>query len=189
MEVIYTTLAAHLMENVTGLMYVSLFNNQFARMEMKEVDIDLVPMPAVLVQIDIPSWTSDNGGEVQRGQATVRLHIGQEIWADPAQGSESQDTALDVIRFITLVHTQAHGISGEGFTALKRVAGPLSDTDYTNLIVHVLEYTCELTDDSADSRRDWVPVTPDLDLTVEVGELPAAMPPPPVPVVTIKVNS
>jgi hypothetical protein len=171
LESVYKEIAAHLatvLENpgypMQAIQFIDLFNNQLNK---EDVPFD---SPAILVQFGPIQWESLPKG-VQKGVATLRFHVVQEIYEDSYQGNDEQDNALNVLRYVDVVHQALSGLAGSKFTELTRVSTE-PDEDHDNLIIYVMDYGTIITDDSAITSRALVPVIPVLGIVKGV-ERPA----------------
>lgn len=155
---IYKEISTYLKNNVSALEFVDKYRGQ-----LDNTNNFVFPRPAVFLsfgRFDYESLTSGN----QTGKGVVRARIVVENYADAFEGSINQDLALAFFDINEKVHEALQGLSGTYFGSLNRIMDE-DDESHGNLIVTVMEYECNLIDDSAYTGKKFILTDPDL--TVE----------------------
>jgi hypothetical protein len=130
-----------------ALTHFDRFRNQFA----KEDQENLIPKPAILVELVPHTWKDQSQG-VQEAQLDIKLHIGQASYATFQDGLTNEEQALLTFDYLELVHQALHNYSHECFTNLTRVAEG-EDTNHDHIVVDTLTYRTTILDTSAATNR------------------------------------
>lgn len=148
-----------------GIQFLDLYNRQFEQLEQgKDIEVNSFDLPAVLVQLKVV-WALQAKG-IQRGDCTITLHIGQELYENTdAQSPESLDALGRIFDLPQEIYLALQGLTGANFTGLVRIDSE-PDADYTNLNVQRVVFKTTITDASkANTDQDrFVKLTPDLKL-------------------------
>ena len=148
-------ISTFLSQNVEGLQYVDKDKGQ-----LEDLSNHVFPRPAVFISFGRFEYTS-TGTKVKVGKGIIRFRAAVENYADSYTGSINQQQALAFFEFNEKVHQALEGLSGTYFTNLTKVADE-DDADHRNVIVTILEYECNLADDSADAKKSFVLADPEL---------------------------
>lgn len=144
---VFKAIGDRLMQEVPALQW---YDKDFGQAQMIQDGIITLPMPAVLITINVPQWDTIIGG-TQNGQAAIRIRMLYENYADsfqtPEADSINQDKALEFFDFEEAVHLALQNFSGNGFTPLNRMADT-EDDDHNNVIVTDMMYECVITQQS-----------------------------------------
>jgi hypothetical protein len=142
---------------------IALFNDQFNTYEKDHA----IPLPAVLVEIMPIAWARVKRG-VQNGTLNIKFHLGQEIYTDDFQGSATQAKALAVFDLLQSLYLTLQNFQMPNCSPMERVQ-TITDTQYGNCIVHIVEYTCTYNDDTKAVQEDaeYIKITPDLQTQIE----------------------
>ncbi len=160
---IYTEIADRLFAKLSfapeaelpSLRWVDKENGQFRLMDQGFP----IPLPAITIGFARAEYTS-NGQNVQEGQATIRIRIGYESYADSFEGSSNQAESLKYYEFQEQVYAALQGFSGTNFSALERVAEE-DDEDHDAMIVTIIDFATMITDTGAITAKDYVLATID----------------------------
>ncbi|RWX03376.1 hypothetical protein [Flavobacterium cerinum] len=151
----YKEISTYLKTNVDGLEFVDKYRGQ-----LDNVNNFVFPRPAVFISYGRFEYESLSAGN-QQGKGIIRVRIVVENYADAFEGSFNQDAALDFFEINEKVHTALQGLSGTYFSGLNRLTDE-DDEDHGNLIVTVMEYECNIIDDSAWSQKNFILTDPEL---------------------------
>lgn len=120
---------------------IDIFNDQFTELAMgNEI---AMTFPAILIEFSDIDYTQQ-GRNVQQGEAVVRIHIGQNLL-------DYADKKGKALGYLDFVHRALQGSTGTLHNGLMRERMEL-DISAGNLIVHVMEYTTRIYDNSADKQ-------------------------------------
>lgn len=149
MDVVYSTIAEQLDKKLNEASvvkkygrcdFIDLFNDQFSLITNELV----LPIPAILIEIGFVDWKTMSQ-KTQKGDAVVKIHIGQQTLADSYWNSDNKQTALKVLQYLKVVHNALQDLSGDNFNKLDRVSSE-PDLNHTNLIVHAMTYSTNITE-------------------------------------------
>lgn len=135
----------HQIERLTSVKHVRLYNNQFQNMDKENT----FAFPCVFIQFLDLNWSTETEG-IQKGLATIRLHVGFETLAREDLGK------FDVID--DEIHKYVEGFTGEDFTRLSRV-NEEQDIDHDNVYVWLMDYSTEIIDCSGARRGKMTKTT------------------------------
>lgn len=161
----YKEITDHLKATVPAIQWVDKDRGQ-----LEDAGNFVFPRPAVFVSFGLGQYESQGGG-ILKGDKILRVRTCYENYADSFTGSLNQEKALAYFEFDEAVHKALEGFNGTHFQGLTKISDE-DDLDHTNLIVQVLEYTMNITDDSAATKNDFVLIDPDP--TLKVARITAA---------------
>ncbi len=162
MKKIYLAIMAHLKTldaffeefSYSKIKYYDLFRGQYIYPESHPA----YDRPAVFIEMAI-DWSDNQANLSQQGTATIRVHVVQDQYSDSfdydAGASADKSTALRVLDFADLVHEAIHGFESQSIGKLYRTRS-LPDTGADNEDVTILEYTCQIIDDSTSRLNEYV---------------------------------
>jgi len=134
------------------LQHVDLFNDQFQMLMQGEEEA--FDFPAILVDFNDILW-DDIGEFSQQGDSLIRFHVGQHLQDHTKHKSQA-------LKYLNFVHRTLHGFTGSIFNRLVRRRTVL-DISHGGVIVHIMEYTGKVFDDTADPSKNWPGVIVDAD--------------------------
>lgn len=121
------------------------------------------PTPALFIEFAaIPM--GEIGGQVQEGEAIIRFHIVSDVIMNEVSNSTDsviRSNALAHLDLIDQFHNHMEKFSGTHINSMTRVT-ILSDTNPTDIYVHIVDYNTRFTDISA--VRSYTRVTPSLNI-------------------------
>lgn len=118
--------------------HIDLWNRN---VEFLEQDIPF-PMPAVFVEFDKVTWETRGQWDFS-AKVRVCLHVVTEWKGSAADGSEYQDTTLDVFDLIGQITITMCETSGETFDHMRRVQS-ITNHDHETVIENVEIYECRV---------------------------------------------
>jgi hypothetical protein len=141
----YIALRDKILNNVTDIQHVKLFNEQFLNMEDQREES--FPFPCVFVSYDEIEWESINK-YIQTGTLTFTLKIAIEFYLDNDNHNESID--LYIFDLKNEVYKAVEGMSGSGTTGVYSNATRISEaTDNNHDSYYVYEQTFTVRMDDA----------------------------------------
>ncbi len=157
MNAIYTKIIEQLTNNQNvfteaGLLpirHIDKFRGQYMNPEAHES----FETPAVFYKWGA-NWV-DVGGNVQRGDVSVELHVVLDNYHSVAANSSDYAEGMKIDTYYELINTLVHGLSGQKFSALKRTSDQPDDMP-THLIVHIINYKCNYTDATAANVQKYL---------------------------------
>lgn len=154
----YKEISSYLKSTIAELEHVDKYRGQ-----LSDTNNYIFPRPAVFISFGRFDYTTLTKG-AQEGIGIIRVRVVVENYAEAFDGSINQELALVFLEINEKVHEALQGLSGTYFSGLNRIMDE-EDEDHGNLIVTVMEYECNLKDDSAISNKNYILTDPEL--TVE----------------------
>ncbi len=160
MKVLYTDIKTRL-EALASLQHVALWNNQFIRSNNDNPELNTeqaFPYPCAFVHFFGDNRTSSSGGGAKRLDVDVRIYIALESYE------------LEELELFTLadeVRVQLENWHTSNFTGLMYQAQRFN-YDHDNVIVYEIDFRTQFSDGTSYFKRNTVPVTATLDLTVNL---------------------
>lgn len=144
------------------LQFIDLYNGQFELLKVAE-GIKVLPFkfPAILFEFLDLQCVPRLGMRGQQVNGVLRLHIGQECYADSfmmgavPRNSNNQSLALNTLVYLKQIHRVMQNYSSTDMCAgFDRIAIG-QDVNHNNIIVHTLDYSFSYLDNSADPLLNW----------------------------------
>lgn len=148
---VYLSICNKLAEKSANMAHIDLYNNQVETATTEHP----YNLPACLIQfMPVTDWTTNADGS-QTGTLRIQFHLVTTCYSDTANPHRfdeiQKQMAFKHLNFINEVHAILQNFSPECCTELKRTAY-FPDTDYDQIHVTIIEYSCNFTDNStADS--------------------------------------
>ena len=131
--------------------HIDLWNKQVERIEQEEP----FDCPAVFIEFNPMNWRTQ-GNRVQDCDLTVRLHIVTEWSAGTADGSPTEEQALEFLNIANHVVAVLQGFSTPYMNSWMRTKS-ITGHDHEQYVDNVEEYSCNLFDASA-VQKNYVQV-------------------------------
>lgn len=186
-KLIFKEIGTHLMQKLNvstnaqypnHLPHLQWYDKQMAQFSDAETSFAL-PLPAILIEFGQFTWTTA-GKNTQRGEGVLRFYTYFENYANSFNGSLNQDLALQFWEFTEEVHKYLQGLAIEGvLSPLERVTDA-EDIEQDMIITSILEYNTTIIDNSTNDTRNYIEVTPDMNVQrkKEVSRPPVTNEPP-----------
>lgn len=165
---VYFDIAARL-ATVPGLKAVGWYSGQLEDPAGNKA----VALPAAYVRFADVRWRDASRG-AQVGDLAIDIITICAYGGDwsPGAPSASRDLAKASLATADMVHAALQGFSTQWLSPLTRVQTATDHNPTGGWIAHVMAYTGQLTDNSADTLAGRIPVTPTFTVTGETDEAP-----------------
>jgi hypothetical protein len=148
---IYMAVIARMKQQVPAVQHISLWNENMEHLEQENGYC----LPAVFVEFEPMKWKQVGLG-AKTATLCLLLHVVTETLADPSDGSQYQDDALEVFGIINDVVYAITGLSGECFNRLMHVE-TIPDHNHAQIQHDVEVFICEVSDTSQLNKRASIP--------------------------------
>ncbi len=143
---LYKEVAQRIQDRIPEIQWVDLWHEQVSYLSE---DIPF-PTPAAFIAFRLDNC-EDLSQLIQKCDLQVDIYLFFETFSDSYLGSFNQDSATEYLRILTKLHTCFHGISGEHFFQMSRVAMGREESGGAGNFYRI-SFNCNVEDASAQAE-------------------------------------
>lgn len=150
----YTEIMTRISENCPLLEWIDIDRGQLDNIE-EELPF---PLPAVFISFEEAAWQTLAGRNLQKGQVIFSIRTAWKPYGDTFVGSEEQESTLAYLETLDQLHSALQGYSGTYFNHMMRFK-EFIERRKDGMDVQVMQYKCQLADESASTAPDGILTT------------------------------